>query len=226
MPGAERYADRAEAGRALIEPLRALISSHDAAPVLLALPRGGVPVAAEPARALGLPLGLVMVRKVGLPGQRELALGAIAGPGGAVLEINDSVARLAGMSRDEIESLAGRERDEITRRRTAWGPAANPPDLTGRLAVLIDDGLATGATMRAAIACARAAGAALVVVAVPVGAKESVALMEQRADAVICPLVPHPFMAVGAHYARFEQVEEPAMLAMLADLAKRAGTAG
>lgn len=226
MAGAERYPGRAAAGRALVAPLRALIDSQKAAPVLLALPRGGVPVAAEAARALGLGLGLAMVRKVGLPGQRELALAAIAGPDGAVLEINDAVARAAGLGRDEIEALAEPERDEIARRRAAWGAAADPPDLAGKLAVLIDDGLATGATMRAAIAWARAAGAAQVAVAVPVGAPETLAEMERRADAVICPLRPQPFMAVGAHYARFDQVEETGMLAMLADLAKQGGAPG
>ncbi|MCC5988118.1 MAG: phosphoribosyltransferase [Pararhodobacter sp.] len=226
MPGAERYPDRAAAGRALIAPLRALIDSQKAAPVLLALPRGGVPVAVEAARALGLNLGLAMVRKIGLPGQRELAVGAIAGPTGAELEINDSVARAFGLSRAEIEALAAPARDEIARRRADWGAAADPPDLAGRLAVLIDDGLATGATMRAAIAWARAAGAAQVAVAVPVGAPETVAEMERRADSVICPLTPQPFMAVGAHYARFDQVEEAGMLAMLADLVKEGGAPG
>ena len=220
MPGADRYGDRTEAGRALIAPLRVLIDGQAAAPVLLALPRGGVPVAVEPARALGLPLGLAMVRKVGLPGQRELAVGAVAGPGGAVLEINEDVAASADLDRGAIEALAGQARDEIARRRAAWGKLADPPDLAGRLAVLIDDGLATGATMRAAIAWARASGAALVAVAVPVGAPDTVAAMAARADAVICPIKPHPFMAVGAHYARFDQVAEAEMLSLLAALAK------
>lgn len=213
------YADRAAAGRALVAPLDGFCGS-DA--VVLALPRGGVPVAAEIARALDLPLGLALVRKVGLPFQPELAVAALAGPKGETLVVNDDVARHAGLTPDRIEDLAAPERAELARRAALWLGAHPPPDLTGRTVILVDDGLATGATMRAAVAWARSAGAASVVAAVPVGAPSSIAALRDLADAVICPEVPVRFRAVGLHYRDFRQIEDPEVRAIL-DAHARAG---
>ncbi len=206
------YADRVEAGRALIAPLQRYRGS-DA--VVLALPRGGVPIAAEIARALDLPLGLVLVRKVGMPGQPELAVGALAGPQGETLVINDEVARMAGISETRIAGLAAPQREELARRAELWMGAHPAPDLSGRTAILVDDGLATGATMRAAIAWARSQNASKVVAAVPVGSAESVAALGRLADAVHCPTVPDYFRAVGLHYRDFRQVDDAEVRALL-----------
>lgn len=206
------YADRREAGRALVAPL-ARWRGSDA--VVLALPRGGVPVAAEVARALDLPLGLALVRKVGVPGQRELAVAALAGPEGETLVINDDVARAVGLSAARIAELAAPERAELARRRALWLGEHPPPDFAGRPVILIDDGLATGATMRAAIAWVRARGAREVVVAAPVGAPRTVEALRRLADAVICPHCPDFFRAVGLHYRDFRQIEDGEVRALL-----------
>ena len=206
------YADRIEAGRALIEPL-ARFRGTDA--VVLALPRGGVPVAAEVARALDLPLGLALVRKVGVPGQPELAVAALAGPAGETLVINDEIARMAGLSEARIEELAAPQRQELARRGAMWLGAHPPPDLAGRPVILVDDGLATGATMRAAVAWARSQDAAEVIAAVPVGAGASVAALRRLADAVYCPHSPDYFRAVGLYYRDFRQVDDAEVRALL-----------
>jgi putative phosphoribosyl transferase len=206
------YADRAEAGQALIEPLARFRGSEA---VVLALPRGGVPVAAEIARALDLPLGLALVRKVGMPGQPELAVAALAGPQGEALVINEDVARMAGLSDARIADLAAPEREELARRGALWLGAHPLPELAGRPVILVDDGLATGATMRAAIAWARSQDAAEVVAAVPVGASASVAALRGLADDVLCPLCPEFFRAVGLHYRDFRQVDDAEVRALL-----------
>jgi putative phosphoribosyl transferase len=206
------YADRVAAGRALIEPLARFRGSRA---VVLALPRGGVPVAAEVAAALGLPLGLALVRKVGVPGQRELAVAALAGPAGETLVINDDVARVVGLTEAEIDRLAAPERAELARRRTLWMGVHPLPDLAGRPVILVDDGLATGATMRAAVAWTRGQGASEVIAAVPVGAAPSVAALRRLADAVVCPHCPDFFRAVGLHYRDFRQVEDSEVRALL-----------
>jgi len=215
-----RYADRAAAGRALIAPL-ARFAGTDA--VVLALPRGGVPVAAELARALDLPLGLALVRKVGLPGFAELALAALAGPEGETLVVNDDIARAAGLTRARIEELAAPARAELARRRALWLGTHPLPRLAGRAAILVDDGLATGATMRAAIAWARDAGASPVVAAIPVGAAPAIAALEPLADIVICPQMPADFRAVGLHYDDFRQLDDAEVRAMLDENAGRTG---
>ena len=206
------YADRVEAGRALIEPLARYRGSQA---VVLALPRGGVPIAAEIAGALDLPLSLALVRKVGVPGQPELAVAALAGPGGETLVINDEIARMAGLSEARIEELAAPQRQELARRGAMWLGAHPPPDLAGRPVILVDDGLATGATMRAAVAWARSQDAAEVIAAVPVGAAASVAALRRLADAVHCPHSPDNFRAVGLYYRDFRQVDDAEVRALL-----------
>lgn len=207
------FRDRQAAGRALAERLAHL---RGAAATVLALPRGGVPLGAEIARALGLPLDLMMVRKVGLPGQPELALAAVAGPAAEVLVVNHDIAALEGIGPDEIERLAAPQRAEIARRRTLYLQGRPPPDLAGRTAIVVDDGVATGATLRAALTALRALGPARVVVAVPVGPPAVVAALGALADEVICLETPPHFRAVGAHYADFPQVSDAEVQALLA----------
>jgi putative phosphoribosyl transferase len=207
------FADRRAAGAALAEALAASLADGTgvegvASGVVLALPRGGVPVAAEIARALNLPLDLMLVRKVGLPGQPELALAAVAGPEGAELVVNDAVAAASGIGRAEIERLAAPERAELARRRALWLGDRAPHDLAGRTAILVDDGVATGATMRAAIRALRRLGPARIVVAVPVAAPETLDGLRAEADAVVCLTAPERFRAVGVHYGRFPQVAD------------------
>jgi putative phosphoribosyl transferase len=199
------FADRRAAGRALAERLAGLAGPET---VVLALPRGGLPVADEVARALGAPLDIVLVRKIGMPGNPELALGAIAGPGGQTMVLNEDLVRLYGIDRDTIEAQAAPQRAELERRRRLWGGRLAPGALKGRTVVLVDDGIATGATMRAAIAAVRADGPARVVVAAPVAPPEVVAAMEDLADRVVCLATPRDFTAVGLHYSSFPQLED------------------
>ncbi|KPQ04952.1 MAG: putative phosphoribosyl transferase [Rhodobacteraceae bacterium HLUCCA12] len=199
------YADRAAAGRTLATRLQRWRGSGA---LVLALPRGGVPVAAEIARDLGLELGLALVRKVGMPGHRELAVAALAGPSGETLVTNPDVMRAAGLDADAVAALASPERHELARRAALWLSGQALPVLTGRTVILVDDGLATGATMRAALVWARAQKPARLIVAVPVGAEDTLAAIAPMADEVHCPLRPHPFRAVGAHYDDFAQVPD------------------
>lgn len=208
-----RFADRATAGRALAARL-APFGDRDG--IVLALPRGGVPVAAEVARALGWPLDLMLVRKVGVPGHRELAAAAIAGPEGEALVINDDVMAAAGLGEADIRRLAAAERAELRRRRQAYLGDRAAPELRGRTVLLIDDGAATGATMRAAVRALRRFGPGQIVVALPVASAEAEALLRAEADAVICLSVPRPFHAVGAFYRDFDQVGDDEVIALMA----------
>jgi putative phosphoribosyl transferase len=197
------FRDRRHAGLLLGARLEHL---RDADPVVLALPRGGVPVAAEVAGALGATLDVLIVRKIGSPTQPELALGAI-GEGDARVVNRDLVARV-GASAHDLAAVEERERAEIDRRRVRYRHGRPMVDISGRAVVLVDDGLATGATVRAAIAVVRAKGAARVIVAVPVGAPDSLRLVARDADEVIALSAPPTFSAVGAWYADFGQVDD------------------
>lgn len=214
MPQADpdRFADRREAGQALAARLGHLRGQDG---IVLALPRGGVPVAAEVAQVLGLPLDLLLVRKVGVPGREELAVAAIAGAEGATLAVNDDVARMMGLTRDKIEALAERQKAELARRRALWLAGRPEPRVEGRLVVLVDDGMATGATMRAAVAALRGAKPSRIVVAVPVAPPEALADLRRAADEVVCALAPDPFWAVGSHYVHFPQIADEAVRALL-----------
>lgn len=200
-----RFADRRAAGVALAARLRHL---DGAGALVLGLPRGGLPVADEVARALHAPLDIVLVRKIGMPGNPELALGAIAGPAGETLVLNDALVRMSGLSADEIEARAAPERRELARRRALWGSTLDAAALRGRTVVLVDDGIATGATMRAAVAAVRAGGPARIIVATPVAPPDVVADMTAQADEVVCLSSPDDFVAVGRHYDQFPQLED------------------
>jgi predicted phosphoribosyltransferase len=211
------YVDRADAGRALANSLAHLRAAPDA--IVLGLPRGGVPVAYEVARALDLPLDVLVVRKLGLPQQPELAMGAIAS--GGALVVNDEVVRYLGGRHESFEAVRAREQGELERRERDYRGARPPLEMTGRTAILVDDGLATGATMEAAVRALRSLGARRIVVAVPVASQEAIERIEALADEVVCLAAPPFFSAVGQWYADFGQTED----AEVRDLLARASVA-
>jgi putative phosphoribosyl transferase len=198
------FANRTEAGALLGAAVLARLGRGPA--VVLGLPRGGVPVAAGVARALGAPLDVLVVRKVGVPSQPELAMGAV-GPGGVTVRNEEVLGMLPAAARRFAE-VASAERAEVTRRERAFRGARPPLELAGRCAVLVDDGVATGATLRAAIAAARGLAAARVVVAVPVASAEAARMLEAEADELICLERPAFFMAVGQCYEEFPQLSD------------------
>jgi putative phosphoribosyl transferase len=197
-----RFADRREAGRRLAELLG---DRATAAPVVLGLPRGGVPVADEVARALGAPLDVLVVRKLGLPRRPEVAMGAIGEEGAEV--VNDDVVGLGRVSRSEFAAVERRERAELEARVRRFRGGRPPLPLTGRTVIVVDDGVATGATARVACRVARARGASRVVLAVPVGAPDALATIPE-ADEIVAVSAPPNFMAVGMHYVDFRQTED------------------
>jgi predicted phosphoribosyltransferase len=211
---AARFQNREEAGRQLAAELKAYAGQPDV--IVLALPRGGVPVAYEVVRALGAPLDVFVVRKLGLPGHEEFAMGAIASGGMRLL--NERVVRAAGLTPAQVERVTAAEQAELERREQSYRGDRPFPDLTGRTVILVDDGLATGATMRAAVAALRQEGPARIVVAVPVSAPETCDAFRDVADAVICALTPEPFYAVGLWYEDFSQTTD----AEVHDLLERA----
>jgi predicted phosphoribosyltransferase len=198
------FPDRAQAGR----ELAAVVAEHVQPPgvVVLGLPRGGVPVAAEVARALGAPLDVFMVRKLGVPGRRELAMGAIAS--GGVRVVNREVVDGLGVPDDRIAAVARREAAELERRERAYRGDAAPVAVVGATAVLVDDGLATGSTMRAAVAALRQQDAARVVVAVPVAPPSVCQSLAREVDLMVCLRTPEPFLAVGRWYRDFSEVSD------------------
>ena len=198
-----RFDDRADAGRHLAE---ALLAYRGPDTVVLGLPRGGVPVAAEVAHALGAPLDVLLVRKLGVPRQPELAFGAI-GEGG-VRVFNDAVLRHAGLTDDEVARVEETERAELERRRSRYRGGAPGVALAGRVAIIVDDGFATGATARAAAMVARESGAARVIVAAPIGAPDTIAALRDVADEVVCLGAPPGFVAVGQGYRDFGQTSD------------------
>lgn len=211
---ADPYADRAEAGQLLAEELvRSIDHDHLDRPVLLALPRGGVPVAVPVARALAVPLSVLLVRKLGAPGQPELAVGAVAAIGDRVQRVvnADWVQRL-GLTDQDLDRLEQSETAVLRARVATFG---STPAVDGRTVIIVDDGLATGATMRAAVTAVRGAGARSVVVAVPVGAVGACRELEQLADRVVCPRRPEPFRAVGEHYRDFAQLDDAEVLDLI-----------
>ena len=196
------YRDREAAGRALADRLTALIGQPDV--IVLGLVRGGVPVARVVAERLGTPLDVLVVRKLGMPQAPEVAFGAL-GPGG-VRVLNEALASRLGA--DEIADVGHREQAELQRREQLYRAGRPPLDLTDRTAVIVDDGLATGATARAAVQVARHLGAQRVVLAVPVGSQEAYELLAAEADQVICAQRPPDFAAVGAYYDDFHEVAD------------------
>jgi putative phosphoribosyl transferase len=209
----ERFTNRREAGQALARHLRAYAHEPDA--VVLALPRGGVPVGYEIARELSLSLDIFIVRKLGVPRYEELAMGAIASGGAQVL--NNEVVHRLGISDEEIEAVAAREQLELERREREYRGEIPPLDVTGKTVILVDDGLATGSTMRAAIQALRQKNAGQIVVAVPVGAPDSCKKISAEADQVVCAVQPEDFQAVGAWYEDFSQTTDAEVVELLAE---------
>ena len=206
------FADRRAAGRALAARLA---EARWDDPVVLALPRGGVPVAVEVAQTLGCPLDLLLVRKIGAPYQPEFAIAAVVDGKPPRLLLNPALGGLAARYRDHLDDARRHAEQEIARRRRRYLGEREPVPVEGRTAILVDDGLATGTTMRAAVAAMRARGAARVVVAVPVAPPDAIATFEQLADDVVCLETPQAFTAVGAHYADFHQVGDDEVVALL-----------
>lgn len=199
-----RFRDRRDAGERLADAVAARGVGADA--IVLALPRGGVPVAYEVARSLGAPLDVFLVRKLGMPGHEEFAMGAVASGGLRIL--NEDVVRAYGVTRAEIDAVTAREQEELARRERLYRGHHPFPDVAGRTVVLVDDGLATGASMRAAIEAVRARHPSRIVVAVPVAARETCEALEALVDAVVCVATPEPFYAVGLWYEDFSQTSD------------------
>jgi predicted phosphoribosyltransferase len=212
------YRDRVEAGRALASLLRDYADRPDV--TVLALPRGGVPVAFEVARALHAPLDVFLVRKLGVPGHEELGMGAVAS--GGVIVLNEQVVRALGIPSRAIESVAEREQRELERREHVYRGDRPPPNVRGRTVILVDDGLATGGTMLAAVRALRQEQPARIVVAVPIAARETCDLLRQEADEVVCAATPEPFHAVGVWYQDFTQTSDNEVRELLARTAEAA----
>jgi putative phosphoribosyl transferase len=208
-----RFEDRVDAGRLLAAALAPRFGGRGGV-LVLALPRGGVPVGYEVARALGAPLDVFLVRKLGAPGHEELAMGAIAS--GGVRVLNRAVIEALGVPQGAIEEAAEREARELERRERAYRGDRPHPDVRGRTVLLVDDGLATGSTMMAAAAALRRMDPAAVVVAVPVGAAETCEALRGRADEVVCLRTPEPFRAVGLWYRDFDQTTDDEVRGLLA----------
>jgi putative phosphoribosyl transferase len=198
------FRNRTEAGRLLARKLKKYVHRPDV--LVLALPRGGVPVGFEVARALHVPLDVFLVRKLGVPGHEELAMGALAT--GGVRVLNEEVVRGLQLSDETIDAVAAVEQQELERRERDYRGHRSLPVLRGRTIILVDDGLATGSTMRAAVAALRRQQPARIVVAVPVGAPETCAELDSEADEALCARTPEPFYAVGRWYSDFSQTTD------------------
>jgi putative phosphoribosyl transferase len=212
----QRFQDRAEAGQLLAERLRKYAGRDDV--VVLALPRGGVPVAYEVAKALGVPLHVFVVRKVGVPGHEEYAMGAIAS--GGLLVLDEGLVRRLGIGRAQLERAIAAEAEELARREAAYDGTRPSPQLEGKTVILIDDGLATGSTMRAAALAVRRQKPARIVVAVPVASEETCDEFRDVVDEIICDVTPTPFRAVGQWYEDFSQTSDEEVRELLAQAAE------
>jgi putative phosphoribosyl transferase len=209
-----RFRNRRHAGRALATQLSRYRCTAERPSVVLALPRGGVPVGFEVARALAAPLDILLVRKLGLPGHTELAMGAIAS--GGIRVLNDEIVESLGIPESMIEKVARWEQHELERREHVYRGDRPAIPIEGRAAILVDDGLATGATMRAAARSARGRSPARVIVAVPVGSRDTVDALRREADEVVCIDSPEPFYAVGLWYDDFTPTTDDDVIALLA----------
>lgn len=209
-----RFANRQDAGRRLAAALARYAGRDDL--LVIALPRGGVPVGYEVAHALGAPLDVMQVRKLGVPGHEELAMGAIAS--GGVRIVSEDIVEALGIPERVIATVAAAEAQELERRERIYREGRHLPRLGGRLVILVDDGLATGSTMRAAAAALRALGAGRLVAAVPVGARDSCESLRDVVDEVVCLLRPEHFVAVGEWYDDFTQTSDQEV----SDLLRRA----
>jgi len=206
------FEDREDAGRALAERLMQYAGRKDV--IVLALPRGGVPIGAEVARALRAPLDILVVRKLGLPGQEELAMGAIAS--GGIRVLNEEVVSLTGVPEEVIERVAEEERRELERREAAYRGDRRQPNVAGRTVILVDDGIATGSTLRAAVEALRQRSPARIVVAVPTAPRAACEMLKQVADEVVCVTTPEPFFAISLSYRNFPQMTDHEVREILA----------
>jgi len=216
------FPNRTKAGRRLAEKLVKYAGRDDV--IVLGLPRGGVPVAFEVAQRLGAPLDVFVVRKLGVPGFEELAAGAIAS--GGVRVLNEDVTRAIPHADEMIEAVTVRETAELERREQIYREGRPSPELRDRVVILVDDGLATGATMRAAVKALRQQGAAKIVVAVPVGPPDTCREIEQEADETICLSTPPFFQAVGQYYEDFSQTSDEDVRELLSQAAQERPTPG
>ncbi|MDQ6734544.1 MAG: phosphoribosyltransferase [Nitrospirota bacterium] len=211
MEWERRFQNRREAGRVLAGRLAGYQARPDV--VVLGLPRGGVPVAYEIATALHAPLDVMVVRKLGVPGHKELAMGAIAS--GGVQVINEEVVRHLGLTPAVLASVAVIEQQELARREQAYRGERSPVTVEGRTVILVDDGLATGSTMRAAVAALRLRQPARIVVAVPIAAPETCEDLKVEVDEIICAMTPTPFYGVGEWYEEFDQTSDEEVRGLL-----------
>lgn len=207
-----RFRDRSDAGRRLAERLSRVDTDNA---VVIALPRGGVPVGAIVAEELGLPLDVILVRKVGAPLQPELAVGAVTDGDEMRLTVNKDIQAELGLSDEAIEDLAKRQLPEIERRRETYYKGRAPTPLSGKTVIVVDDGVATGATVNSALRLIRAQKPARLILALPVAPANTISRLEKHADEVVCLQSPSPFYAVGAHYADFSQVGDDVVIALL-----------
>ena len=211
------FKDRRDAGRKLAQELSAYTGRSDV--IVLALPRGGVPVAYEVARALSVPLDIFIVRKLGLPGHEELAIGAIAS--GDVRVLNDDIVHALKIPQGMIETVTRQELQELERRERAYRGDRPAPEVRGRIVILIDDGLATGASMRAAVAALRLQNPARIVVAVPTAALETCEAFRPEVDEIVCAMTPEPFYGVGRWYEDFSQTTDEEVQALLEEATRQ-----
>ena len=210
--GQPKFADRRDAGRQLATALLPLQLDD---PLVLALPRGGVPVAVEVAAALRAPLDLLLVRKLGAPGHSEYGIGALVDGEHPQLVLNEDVMRLLAPSPDYVEAEKQRQLLELERRRTRYFGDRQPLPVRGRTVILVDDGIATGGTVRVALRALRASGAATIILAVPVAPADTLESLRAEADRTVCLETPDPFLAVGNHYADFAQTTDDEVIALL-----------
>ncbi len=206
------FADRADAGRQLAAGLTEYAGQENV--IVLALPRGGVPIGFEVAASLNAPLDVYVVRKLGVPGREELAMGAIAGDGTCV--VDEQLVESLGVTPEELDAAVARESAEIARRERTYREARPAPELSGKTVIVVDDGLATGATMRAAAIALRRHNPKNLVVAVPVAAPRTCASLAHEVDRVVCAFTPEPFHAVGLYYENFDQIGDEEVRRLLA----------
>ena len=218
----DRFQDRADAGIYLVEHLQKYANKPDT--IVLGLPRGGVVVAYEVARGLGLPLDVFLVRKLGVPGYEELALGAIAS--GGVQVINQEVLRSIRIPQSQIQEIAAKETEELKRRERVYRHNRGPLVVKDKTVILVDDGLATGATMRAAVAALGKLGPRKIVIAVPVASREACAEFRAAVDEIVCGITPTQFHAVGAWYEDFSQTSDQEVIQLLREAETPGETAG
>lgn len=205
-----RFRDRAEAGSRLVNDL---MEFKDKSPLILAIPRGGVVVAYEIAEAMNAPLDMIFPRKIGAPGNEELAIGAVTEDGATVL--NEKLVAQLNISKEYIDNERGRQIEEIRRRVMTYRGDKLPQKVEGRNVIIVDDGIATGATMRAAIKSVYERGASIVIVAVPVGPQLTIERLKDEVDRIVCPIVPEPFFAIGQFYEDFSQVSDEVVIQLM-----------